>query len=62
MTAAIHLFASEPMTSELMTSALMTSATETGRDLPADPWVFGLGAFVLLVVMLLITLSFGKDR
>ena len=52
MTAAIHLFASE----------LMTSATEKGRDLPGDPWMLGLGAFGLLLVMLLITLSFGKDR
>ncbi len=46
MTAAIELFA----------------ATETGRDLPGEPWMLGLGAFVILVLMLLITLSFGKDR
>jgi len=47
MTAAIELFAAQ---------------TETGRDLPAEPWIIGVGAFVLLVLMLVITLSFGKDR
>jgi hypothetical protein len=47
MTAAIELFAAQ---------------TETGRDLPGEPWMLGLGAFVLLVLLLLITLSFGKDR
>jgi hypothetical protein len=47
MTAAIDLFAAE---------------TGTGRDLPVDPWVLGIGSFALLVVMLIITLSFGKDR
>ena len=57
MTAASHLFASK-----LMTSELVASETEKGRDLPGDPWMLGLGAFGLLVVMLLITLSFGKDR
>lgn len=52
MTAAIHHFA----------SALVASESETGRDIPGEPWMLGLGAFVLLVAMLLITLSFGKDR
>jgi hypothetical protein len=47
MTAAIELFAAQ---------------TETGRDLPGEPWMLGLGSFVLLVLMLVITLSFGKDR
>jgi len=37
------------------------SAT-SGRDLPLEPWAIGLLAFGLLVVLLLITLSFGKDR
>jgi hypothetical protein len=46
-----------------MTAAIeLLAATETGRDLPGEPWMIGLGAFALLVVMLLITLSFGKDR
>jgi len=35
---------------------------EAGRELPVEPWVFGLGAFGLLFVLLLVTLSFGKDR
>ena len=47
MTAAINVFAEQ---------------TQTGRDLPGDPWMMGVGAFALLVVLLLITLSFGKDR
>lgn len=47
MTAAIELFATQ---------------TETGRDLPGEPWMLGVGAFALLVLMLVITLSFGKDR
>jgi hypothetical protein len=45
----------------------MTVLEETvaaGRDLPLPiaPWAFGLLAFGLLVVLLLVTLSFGKDR
>lgn len=31
-------------------------------ELPAEPWVFGVGAFVALMILLLVTLSFGKDR
>ena len=57
MTAAIQLFASD-----LVAPSLVASVTEKGKDLPGEPWMIGLGAFVLLVVMLLITLSFGKDR
>ena len=33
-----------------------------GRELPVEPWVYGVAAFGLLLVLLLITLSFGKDR
>jgi hypothetical protein len=33
-----------------------------GRDLPLPPWAIGLTAFVLLVTLLALTLSFGKDR
>lgn len=33
-----------------------------GRDLPVEPWAVGVGAFLLLVVLLLITMTFGKDR
>jgi hypothetical protein len=32
------------------------------RELPAEPWVFGLTAFAVLCILLLVTLSFGKDR
>ena len=47
-----------------MTAAinLVAAGTEKGKDLPGEPWMIGVGAFALLVVMLLITLSFGKDR
>ena len=41
---------------------LFAAQTETGRDLPVEPWALGVGAFALLVVLLLITLAFGKDR
>ena len=37
-------------------------AAEKARDLPVPPIVFGLGAFVALCVLLLIVLSFGRDR
>ena len=47
MTGALQLFASE---------------SETARDLPAEPWMLGAGAFALLLVLLLVTLTFGKDR
>jgi hypothetical protein len=33
-----------------------------GRDLPLPPWAVGLTAFALLAMLLLVTLSFGKDR
>jgi hypothetical protein len=33
-----------------------------GRELPLEPWAIGLLAFSLLVVLLLITLSFGRYR
>lgn len=46
-----------------MTAAiLLASESETGSELPAEPWVFGVVAFGLLVALLLITMSFGKDR
>jgi hypothetical protein len=41
---------------------LLAGETPKGPDLPVEPWVVGVGAFVLLVVLLLVTLSFGKDR
>lgn len=41
---------------------LLAVSEEGGTELPVEPWVLGLGAFSLLVVLLLVTLSFGKDR
>lgn len=47
-----------------MTAAthLIAAGSDTAKDLPGEPWMIGLGAFSLLVVLLLVTLSFGKDR
>jgi len=47
-----------------MTTAAIRLMAEAarGRDLPVAPWAIGLGAFALLVTLLLVTLSFGKDR
>jgi hypothetical protein len=33
-----------------------------GRDLPLPAWAIGLTAFALLVMLLLLAMSFGKDR
>jgi hypothetical protein len=43
-------------------TALVAHAAEVGRDLPVDPKVIGLCVFALLVVLLLITLAFGRYR
>jgi hypothetical protein len=43
-------------------ASLLATTEEKGRDLPLEPWAVGVGAFVLLVVLLAVTLSFGKDR
>ena len=32
------------------------------RELPVEPWAYGVGAFALLVVLLAITMAFGQDR
>lgn len=48
-----------------MTAAAVRRAAEgesAGIDLPMEPWAYGLIAFGLLVLLLLLTLSFGKDR
>ena len=41
---------------------LAAAETEVERELPygLDPWVVGVGAFVVLVVLLFVTLSFNK--
>jgi len=38
------------------------AAEEPLRDLPADPLVFGVIAFVILLAMLVALLMFGKGR
>lgn len=43
-------------------TALLAAEKEAARELPVAPWVFGLTAFGLLFVLLLVTLAFGKDR
>lgn len=47
-----------------MTAAahLLASGEETARELPVEPWVMGVGSFGLLLVLLLVTMAFGKDR
>ena len=46
----------------MMTFGLTVLETEVGRELPAPPWVFGLIALALLMLMLYITLAIGKGR
>ncbi len=41
---------------------VLAETANRGRELPLEPWAIGLLAFGFLVVLLLITLSFGKDR
>lgn len=41
---------------------LLAEGQSGARELPLEPWVLGAGAFVLLLVLLAITLAFGKDR
>ena len=43
---------------------LLAAEGEKGGHVPfgAPPWAVGIGAFVGLALLLLITLSFGKDR
>lgn len=48
-----------------MTSAairLLAQGEPHGTQLPVEPWALGVGVFAALVVLLLVTLSFGKDR
>lgn len=41
---------------------VLVEAESKARELPLEPWALGLGAFLLLVTLLAITLTFGKDR
>jgi hypothetical protein len=49
-----------------MTAAVrvLAQGEENVRDLPLglEPWGLGVGVFAILVVLLLVTLTFGKDR
>ena len=41
---------------------LAQEGESTGSELPVDPLVVGVGAFVLLCALLFVTMTFGKDR
>ena len=45
-----------------MTLGLMLLQTEVHRELPIPAWAFGVLAFGILTVLLLITWSIGKGR
>ena len=45
-----------------MTLALTLLQTEVHRELPIPAWAFGVLAFGLLLILLLITWSIGKGR
>jgi len=47
-----------------MTAAvqLLAESESQARELPVEPWALGVGTFLILVVLLAITMSFGKDR
>jgi hypothetical protein len=45
-----------------MTLALTLLQTEATRELPIPAWAFGVLAFGLLLILLLITWSIGKGR
>ena len=49
------------MTAQTVAAPLATTE-EQGRDLPLEPWAIGVGAFLLLTVLLAVTMTFGKDR
>lgn len=41
---------------------IAAEGAEQTRELPAPPEVIGLGAFGILLLLLFVTLSFGKGR
>ena len=44
-------------------AVLLAAETEHhGRDLPVEPWVYGVVAMGIFIALLLVTLAFGKDR
>jgi hypothetical protein len=50
------------MIAAALTLGVVAQGEETGVELPAEPWVLGAGVFAALVVLLIITLQFNKDR
>jgi type II secretory pathway component PulM len=45
-----------------MTTLAARLAENTPRELPIDPKLVGVGVFTLLVILLLVTLTFGRNR
>ena len=43
-------------------ATVLAESGQHGKALPLQPWAIGLGAFLLLTALLLVTLTFGKDR
>jgi hypothetical protein len=43
-------------------ATVLAESGQQGKDLPLQPWAIGLGTFLLLTALLLVTLTFGKDR
>jgi hypothetical protein len=43
-------------------ATVLAESGQHGKDLPLQPWAIGVGAFLLLTALLLVTLTFGKDR
>jgi hypothetical protein len=43
-------------------ASVLAETGRQGKDLPLEPWAIGLGSFLLLTTLLLVTLTFGKDR
>jgi hypothetical protein len=46
----------------MIVATVLAATEERGTELPVSPWFIGGGAFALLLLLLVITLSFGKDR
>jgi hypothetical protein len=43
-------------------ATVLAESGQQGKDLPLQPWAIGVGVFLLLTTLLLVTLTFGKDR
>ena len=41
---------------------LLAEGASSGTELPLPAWAIGVGAFAALAVLLLVALTFGKDR